>query len=181
MAELRSVLTDRVGLTDVGTYIQSGNVVFSSTGATSDDAAIGAAISEAIADHFGFDVPVVVRDADVLSMLLDRSAGLFPSAEAGLDARALAGSAVGSPPTQPHDKRVMVGFLTAVPSAEAVASIDPHRSPGDAVVIEGDHVHLHYATGQGTTKLTGEYLERVLGVGMTVRNLATIRKLCDLA
>ena len=166
MAELRTLLTDGVGLSDVATYIQSGNVVFSGGSANSGDVApsVSAAISAAIAEHFGFEVPVVVRDADVLSTLLARSAELYPMVDDGS-----------------HAKRVMVGFLTAVPTADAVASIDADRSPGDLVVVEGDHAHLHYATGQSTTKLTGEYLERVLGVGMTTRNLATIRKLVDLA
>ncbi len=181
MAELRSLLTDGVGLTDVGTYIQSGNVVFSVGAATTaDDASIGASISRAIADHFGFDVPVVVRDAEVLWTLLDRSAELYPDVDTGSDTGSDTESADGSPRTPAHDKRVMVGFLTAEPTAEATASIDPHRSSGDSIIVEGDHAHIHYATGQGTTKLTGDYLERILGVGMTIRNLATIRKLRDL-
>ena len=99
----------------------------------------------------------------MLSTLLVRSAELYPVFDG------------------PHDKRVMVGFLTGVPTAASVASIDPDRSPGDSVVVDGDHAHIRYATGQSSTKLTGDYLERVLDVGMTTRNLATIRRLVDLA
>ncbi len=161
MADLRMLLTDGVGFADVATYIQSGNVVFTGGGSSAGD--VASAIGAAIADQFGFEVPVVVRDAAVLSRLLARSAMLYPVADG-----------------DSHDKRVMVGFLTAAPTAAAVASIDPDRSPGDSVVVEGDHAHIHYATGQSSTKLTGDYLERVLGVGMTTRNLTTIRKLVDL-
>jgi uncharacterized protein (DUF1697 family) len=161
MAELRTVLTDRVGLIDVATYIQSGNVVFS--GGSSNAGDVTSSISAAIVDHFGFDVPVVVRDADSLATLLARSAELYPVVD-----------------DVSHDKRVMVGFLTARPTAASVAAIDADRSPGDSIVVESDHAHIHYATGQSSTKLTGDYLERVLGVGMTTRNLATIRKLVGL-
>jgi len=162
MAELRTLLTDRVGLTNVATYIQSGNVVFSNGDATPEESAL--AISTVIAEHFGFDVPVVVRSTDTLVALLDRSAALYPP---GAD--------------ETHAKRTMVGFLTASPTEEAIAAIDSDRSPGDTVMVEGDHAHICYATGQSSTKLTGDYLERVLGVGMTTRNLATVRKLIDLA
>jgi uncharacterized protein (DUF1697 family) len=162
MADLRILLTDGVGFADVATYIQSGNVVFTAGGSSAG--VVASSIAAAIADHFGFEVPVVVRDAAELSTLLARSAELYPVADG-----------------DSHDKRVMVGFLTAAPAAAAVESIDPDRSPGDSVVVEGDHAHIHYATGQSSTKLTGDYIERVLGVGMTTRNLTTIRKLVDLA
>lgn len=162
MAELRTLLADRVGLTNVATYIQSGNVVFSNGGATPEASAH--AISTAIAEHFGFDVPVVVRSADTLITLLERSADLYPPG-----------------PDETHAKRTMVGFLTAAPTDAAIGKVDPDRSPGDSVVVEEDHAHICYATGQSSTKLTGDYLERVLGVGMTTRNLATVRKLIDLA
>jgi uncharacterized protein (DUF1697 family) len=162
MADLRTLLTDGIGLADVATYIQSGNVVFSGGSSSAGD--VASSIGAAIAVHFGFEVPVVVREAAVLSTLLARSAELYPVADG-----------------DSHDKRVMVGFLTAVPAAAAVTSMDPDRSPGDSVVVEGDHAHIRYATGQSSTKLTGDYLERVLAVGMTTRNLATIRKLVELS
>lgn len=160
MADLRNVLA-QVGLTDVVTYIQSGNVVF---GSALSDRAAEALISAGINEHFGFDVPVVVRGAHVLPELLDRSEELHPIVD---------------PAT--HDKYVMVGFCAAPPHAVSIAAIDPARSHGDAVVVERDHVHVQYEFGQGKTNLTGDYLERVLGVSITMRNLNTIRKLVDLS
>lgn len=162
MAELRALLTDDVGLSDVATYIQSGNVVFTDDG--SERRAIAAAIGAAVASHFGFEVPVIVRDADALPGLLERSAAIHPVVEA-----------------ETHDKRASVGFLTTAPADEAIAAIDPDRSPGDSIVVEADHAFVYYRTGQSSTKLTGDYIERVLGVGMTMRNLATVRKLADMA
>src|SRR5258708_12046016 len=57
MAELRQVVAS-LGHADVATYIQSGNVVFS-TGET-DTAALAEALEQAIAAPFGARVPVVL-------------------------------------------------------------------------------------------------------------------------
>jgi uncharacterized protein (DUF1697 family) len=162
MAELGTLCTDVLDLVDVATYIQSGNIIFSDD--VSERSHTEASIGAAIAEHFGFEVPVIVRNANVLEVVLERSTILHPIVERAT-----------------HDKRVNVGFLTEAPTAEAVASLDPDRSPGDSIVVEADHAFVSYRAGQSSTKLTGAYIERVLGVGMTMRNLATVRKLADMA
>jgi uncharacterized protein (DUF1697 family) len=162
MAELRTLCTEVLGLVDVATYIQSGNIIFSDDGSGRGDT--GTAIGTAIAGHFGFEVPVIVRNADELGVLLERSATLHPIVDAAT-----------------HDKWVNVGFLDEPPTAEAIAALDPDRSPGDSIVIEADHAYVSYGAGQSNTKLTGAYIERVLGVEMTLRNLATVCKLADMA
>ncbi len=97
MAELRTLCTEELGLADVATYIQSGNIIFSDDRPERGDTE--AAIEAAIAEHFGFEVPVIVRHADVLRELLERSTTLHPIVE-----------------TETHDKLVNVGFLTATPT-----------------------------------------------------------------
>ena len=57
MAELRSVM-EAVGFGDLRTYIQSGNVVFSSTKKPS-----AVAIERALEKAFGFDIAVMLRTA----------------------------------------------------------------------------------------------------------------------
>lgn len=161
MADLRELLTGS-GLDAVATYIQSGNVVFS--GGPPDRGEVEAVISEAIHRRFGFEVPVIVREASALPIVLARSTELYPPDHGD--------------PT--HDKRVHVGFLSAAPTGAAVAAIDPARSPGDVAVVDGEHVHLSYRVGIGTSKLTGDSVERTLGVAVTMRNLATVRRLIDL-
>lgn len=59
MADLRDVIAG-LGYDDVSTYIQSGNVVFSTSDARGG---IESTIESAIAARFGFPVPVVVRSA----------------------------------------------------------------------------------------------------------------------
>jgi uncharacterized protein (DUF1697 family) len=161
MADLRAALT-AVGLHDLSTYIQSGNVIFG--GGPSDRDDVAALVSRVVEERFGFEIPVIVREATDLAVLLDRSTVLFPPADDDAG----------------HVKRVHVGFLSATPTEHAIAAIDPGRAPGDAAVVEGEHVHMAYAIGPGSSKLTGDYIERTLGVAVTMRNLATVRKLIDL-
>jgi uncharacterized protein (DUF1697 family) len=61
MARLREVFTDDLGLTDVKTYVNSGNVVFGGRKTSA------AKIEKAIADAFGFDVTVVTRTRDEIA------------------------------------------------------------------------------------------------------------------
>ena len=77
-----------------------------------------------------------------------------------------------APPNLAH-----VAFLSAKPAAKAVASLDPDRSPPDAFRVRGREVYLHYPNGSGRSKLSGDYLERVLGVRATARNRNTVGKL----
>ncbi len=161
MAELREALVE-AGLEDVATYIQSGNVLF--TGGPASRDAAGATIAAVVEERFDLDVPVVVRDVADLEPLLSRSAELFDVTDA-----------------ETHDKRAAIGFCTEAPSQAAIESIDPDRSPPDTVVIEGEHALLMYPDGQASTKLTGDYLERTLGVGITIRNLSTVKAVVALA
>jgi uncharacterized protein (DUF1697 family) len=71
--------------------------------------------------------------------------------------------------------------LATAPSAHKLASFTVPASGHDELVIDGLEVYLHTPDGYGTTKLTGTYLERHLGVVSTTRNWNTVTKLCDLA
>ncbi|HJY56162.1 MAG TPA: DUF1697 domain-containing protein, partial [Streptosporangiaceae bacterium] len=68
MAELRDVVTS-LGHTRVTTYIQSGNVLF--TTSEDDTAKLAAALEAAIAEAFGVRSPVVVLSREDLARVLD--------------------------------------------------------------------------------------------------------------
>lgn len=74
MAALRA-LCQQLGLADVRTYIQSGNIVFSSA---EEEAALRPKLEDALETVFGFAIPVTLRPADELVSLLAR----FPFGEA---------------------------------------------------------------------------------------------------
>ena len=58
MAELREILS-KVGFVNVQTYIQSGNVIFQSI--EEDTQKLTDIIQKEIKDHFGFEVPVLIK------------------------------------------------------------------------------------------------------------------------
>lgn len=150
MADLRAMF-GALGYEDAQTYIQSGNVVFT---AKATEAALVRRIEGAITKTFSLQIRVMVRSKAQLASVL--AADPF----------------AGAAPTLAH-----VAFLSARPSAKKVAALDPHRSPPDVVAVIGREVYLHYPNGSGRSKLTGAYLERVLGTTATARNRNTVTKL----
>jgi uncharacterized protein (DUF1697 family) len=66
MARLRALL-ERLGQTDVRTYVQSGNVVFGGRRRTEEQ------LERAIEDEFGFPVPVILRTRDELATIVRAS------------------------------------------------------------------------------------------------------------
>jgi uncharacterized protein (DUF1697 family) len=152
MADLRA-LCDGLGLRRTRTYIQSGNVAFDTD---AEPAVVSARLATAMEERFGFPIPVVLRSAAELEGTLARVP--FEDLE-----------------------RVHVAFLDRAPGAEAVASLDPDRSPGDRVVVVGADAYLHLPNGMGRTKLTNDWIDRKLGVVSTARNWRTVEALAALA
>jgi uncharacterized protein (DUF1697 family) len=151
MHDLRRVF-EALGYSDVSTYIQSGNVIF--TGGASEGAG---RVERAIVAELGMNVTVVLRT----SAQLERAVRRNPFAD--VDA-----------------SKVHVGFMAHRPSATVVKTLDLERfSPEDAVV-DGSDVFLHLPNGVGRSKLP-DYVGRQLGVPITFRNWNTVTKLVELA
>lgn len=73
MTELRECLSG-LGLGDVSTYIQSGNVVCRSSLAPTE---LAPAVEDALEKRFGFPVPVVVRSRDEMSRVIGDAPEIF--------------------------------------------------------------------------------------------------------
>jgi uncharacterized protein (DUF1697 family) len=157
MAELRE-LFEALGFDDVETYIQSGNVVFSSPAAGTTT--IAARIEDAIAREHGLRPAVILRTPRELATITTSNPLL----------------ARGAPEPKLH-----VVFLDRAPAKEAGARLDPERSPGDQLALRGRELFLDLATGAGRSKLTLAYLERTLGVRGTQRSWRTVLALAELS
>lgn len=153
MAELRE-LFDSLGLTDVATYVQSGNVVF--TAASLDAAKLAGALEKEIAAAFKVRSSVLVRTGRELAAIGSRHP--FEADE-------------------PTPAKLHVVFLRGAPSKERAAALDPDRSPGDRFALRGRELYVHYPNGQGRSKLTVDYIEKALGTVGTARNWNTVQKL----
>ena len=150
MADLVRVAA-AAGLADPQTYLQSGNLVFT----TGRDAALdGVELAAALRRDLGLVTEVIVRSSD-----------------------RLAGVAAGSPFDVDDPRFLHVVFLAATPAATSVSTLDPDRSPPDAFHVDGDHIYVSYPSGSGRSKLSLDYFERQLGVTGTARNWNTVTNL----
>ncbi len=157
MTELRASF-ESLGYHDVTTYIQTGNVLFSS--GSKSEARISVAIEDRLAEDFGGSPAVILRSVAELQRIGTSS----PYAKAGA-----------------HPSRHHVTFLASAPSAAALATFDLPQSGRDALVVDGREVYVSTPDGYAETKYSGTFLERRLGVVSTTRNWNTVSKLCDLA
>ena len=156
MAELKPAL-ESLGLEDVVTYIQSGNVVFTSSKRSAD--AVAADVERQIAKVFGVDVAVLLRTPAQLRKIAADNPFLGKGADVS---------------------KLHVVFLDAAPGKGAIAELDPDRSPPDEFSVRGQEIYLRLPNGAGRSKLTIDWFERGLGVRATARNWKTLGKLIEL-
>jgi uncharacterized protein (DUF1697 family) len=169
MADLREVVTS-LGHTGVSTYIQSGNVLFSTT--EDDTAKLAAALESAIEDRFGIWSSVVVLSRDELARVL----------------------AANPYPDEPNPRMVHVVFLNGSPPKTlldrimAAQSAVAAKGSRDTAQLAGQALFLHTPDGYGTSELAQNVLKILAppkksrpGLAATARNWATATKLLSLS
>jgi uncharacterized protein (DUF1697 family) len=168
-----------LGHTEVATYIQSGNVLFST--AQTDNTKLAAALESAIEDRFGLWSSVVVLSRDELAQVL--AANPYPG--------------------EPNPRLVHVVFLNADPPPdlsdriEAVVSAAAAKGSRDTVQASGRALYVHTPDGFGRSELAQNLFKLVTpparqkkpdaspakqkqGLAGTARNWATATKLLSL-
>ncbi|KJR45094.1 hypothetical protein UF75_4509 [Desulfosporosinus sp. I2] len=160
MAELKKVF-EAIGLCDVQTYIQSGNVLFKSN---QGEEFLGK-IEHEIEAVFGFSVTVVLRTLAELEQLVPNS----PFSEEEV--------AEAEASTQAESQ--YVALLTHVPLQEKIALLDAYRGENDLYRVIEREVYLLFHHSIRNSKLANNLYK--LGVPATVRNWKTINKLTTLA
>lgn len=156
MPELREALTD-AGFGNVRTYVQSGNVVLSSTASAKQ---LTAECAQLITDTFGFDVDVVVRTRDELAEVVRRNP-LGDVAE--------------------NPKRYQVSFLSAKPRAEVVRKLEGLKAPTEEFAAIGKEFYAWHPAGVARSKLWNALAGQALGVTATSRNWTTVATLLAMA
>jgi len=157
MKDLKA-LYESLGLKDVLTYIQSGNVIFKSDEA---ETILIEKIEKAIAQQYGFDVPVQVREVEVFENLIAEC----PFEELDLIE---------------EGTRVLVTFLSSVPSEEHVDKLMSYVKEPERLVLVGREVYLYCPNGYGKTKLSNVFIEKKLCVSATTRNWKSVLKLHEM-
>jgi len=159
MKELKGVF-EALGHSDVTTYIQSGNVVFTARKQSPDG--LARAIEKRIADDLGADPVALIRTAGELATVVE--ANPFLGKRAGADVA-----------------KLHVTFLAATPDTGRLDEVDAGAFAPDEFAVRGREVYLHCPNGYGRTKLNNAFWEKGAGVAATTRNWKTVTKLLELA
>ena len=156
MAWLRGACED-MGLREVRTYLQSGNIIFvSSLGA----AKLAAMLKERIDKQTRLPVPVIVRAAKEMSDIVAQNPFLKRK---GIDA------------TKLH-----VTFLADAPKQPDIERLDKLAGSRDEYHLARRELFLHCPINYGETKLSNTTIEKALGVGATTRNWNTVMALAEM-
>jgi uncharacterized protein (DUF1697 family) len=158
MKELVALL-ETLGLSEVRTYIQSGNAIF--RGPAGSPSALADSIGSAIREKFGFQPGVIViRQEDFAKAA---AVNPFPEAEKELDGRTL--------------HLFFLGHGLKKVDAEC---LDAVKRTTERWRVIGPVFYLHAPEGFGDSKLAAK-AERCLGVPATARNWRTVSELLKLA
>jgi uncharacterized protein (DUF1697 family) len=161
MDELREILR-RLGFIEPRTLLQSGNAVFGvAAGSRLQCAGVESQIEEALQKRLALQADVFVRSAGEWDEVI--AANPFPE-------RAEADPA-----------HLVVMTLRDAPAAAAVKALQSSIKGRETLRARDRHLYIVYPDGQGTSKLTGNVIERALTTRGTARNWNTVMKLAALA
>ncbi len=158
MADLKS-LFNKLGFSNVQTYIQSGNVIFDFA-QKSSNADMEQKIQRAIAETFCFDVPVIVRTAEEMSESIANNP-FWKEKNIDID-------------------RLHLTFLKELPSKEKLDKLKTLTFNPDRFEIIGKDAFIFCSAGYSDSKLTNQFLENKLDTIATTRNWKTVMKLHEL-
>ena len=152
-------LYESLGLKDVRTYVQSGNVVFKSS--EGNLPRLTKKIESAIEISFGFRPDVVIRTTAELKDVIRRNPfakrrGIEPG-------------------------KLLVTFLAATPTPEAREKVLKINPSPEEMHIRGREVYIYFPNGMGRSKLSWAQLAKALQTTGTGRNWNTVTQLLEMA
>ena len=155
MKDLASLM-ENMGLKNVKTYIQSGNVVFDSDSPGNAD--LAAKIEGSIEKSHGFRPGLIILSKKAIDQAI--SANPFPEGDA-------------------EPNTVHLTFLSAIPANPDIEALERIRAPSERFVLKGPVFYLHAPEGIGRSRLAAR-IEKSLGVSGTARNWRTVIKLQEM-
>ncbi|MGH9043734.1 MAG: DUF1697 domain-containing protein [Acidimicrobiales bacterium] len=158
MPVLREIMATN-GFREVRTYLQSGNVVSESDHLAPDEVSV--LVGSLVARNFGVTTPVVVRRRAQLTRLIERN----PFRDAALQ----------------RPKQLHVYFLETTPSKDVTEAVRTHALTANDCHLDGCHLYVDHRSGVAGSKLTPQFLDRLLGVSGTARNWRTVLALEEMA
>lgn len=154
MADLKKLLED-LHFKNVQTYIQSGNVIFTTD--VMGETAIAHQIQKVIMESYNFEVPVLVLTPENVKAIFEHS--IFEGEEL---------------------TKSYFTLLHTIPTQENKLKLSTYTFPNETFVVTDDCVYLYPEFGAGRAKATNNFFEKKLGVTATTRNYKTMKKLLEM-
>ncbi|GAA0611503.1 DUF1697 domain-containing protein [Virgibacillus siamensis] len=151
MAELRSFL-ESLGLQQVRTYIQSGNIIFDSE---MKAFALKNKLEWELEEKFGFAIPVMLRTRSEWSKIVEQC----PYADKKLT----------------NEQSIHISFLAATPSQHAIDRLGDYENNIDTYELIGKEVYMLFGRNLHKSNLQ-RHLQK-LEIPATMRNWKTVMKL----
>ena len=151
---------ENLGFTNVVTYIQSGNVVF--TTEISSIEIIENKVTNMLQNYFKTKIEVLVIKKNQLEETYNSNPFLKKS---DIDIA-----------------KLYVTFLNKIPTKEAIKNLDEIRnSIDDVFIFYKKTIFIYCINGYGNTKLSNTLFEKKLNITATTRNWKTVTKLIELS
>ena len=154
MDDLRKTY-ESVGFKSVRSYVQSGNILFSSV--KEPTLKLSVQIAQIILKEFGFQVGIIVKTGNEMAGVVKNNPFLK---EKGIDSA-----------------RLYVTFLSQIPEKAALKRLDSLLSGQERFYYSGKEIYIHCPDGYGKTKFSNNNVERILETVATTRNWRTVTNL----
>jgi uncharacterized protein (DUF1697 family) len=158
MGDLRDLLT-QLGLVDVRSLLQSGNLVFRSD--SRSGAALERLLESEVSKRLDLQTDFFIRSAKELTAIVTNNPF---RAEAARD-----------------PGHLVVMFLKDAPDAKNIEALRAAITGAEILSADGKQLYIVYPDGIGRSRLTNALIERKLGTRGTGRNWNTVLKLDALA
>jgi uncharacterized protein (DUF1697 family) len=155
MAELRAML-EKLGCTDVQTYVQSGNAVF---GTKLGEAALTKGIEQALEHYMGRPIATTLRTLEQMKAIVDAN----PFREVAKE-----------------PKFLCVTFLSHAPSKSELVPLNAQEWKPELFKVVGKEIYTWHPNGQGRSPLAAALGKLPLRGAVTTRNWNTVLKLLEM-
>lgn len=158
MLDLKALL-EKIGLEDVVTYIQSGNIIFKSERKISEKE-FELIIGDALKQRYNFEVPVIVISIDEYKSIVADNVFLKEK--------------------EMNVEKLHVTFLADIPSIDKLKDMESINFVPDKFCIVGKAIYVYCPESYGNTKLSNTFFERKLKIQATTRNWKTCQKMVEI-
>jgi uncharacterized protein (DUF1697 family) len=152
-------LFEELSFNNVQTYIQSGNVLFTSK--SINKKAIRTKIENKILEEYGYKVEVILKTPDEFKRAIKSNPFLKDKKK--------------------NSERIYFTFLSEKPSSSNIKILKDINYLPEQFIFDNDVIYLFFPNGYGKAKLNNNFFEKKLEVIATTRNYKTVETLYTLS